>query len=441
MGSPLQSLDFVELKVVLEYHCVKINGMKIINIYAREIFDSRGLPTVECELVLENGIVITASVPAGASRSIHEARELRDGGKRLMGKGVQQAVQNIENIIASALIGKEPNIVQMDVMLLELDGTDDKSKLGANTLLAVSSAVCKAHALCESLTLYELIAYVCGFEMVALPCPAFNIINGGVHADNKLQTQEIMIMPLGESSFRAAMETGVTIFHALKKLLTDRGKSTNVGDEGGFAPDVADEQEALDLLMEAIELVASDKNIMIALDIAASQFYKTESQTYSWYGKDVSADQLISWYTKLLDSYPIYSIEDGLGETDWDNWVAMTKALDSRVKVIGDDIFVTNVERIWQGIERKAAHGALIKPNQIGTVTESLQAAKLCKEYDWDVIVSHRSGETNDSFIADLAVGVGATQIKAGGCSRGERMAKYNRLLKIEDELLMGQNS
>ncbi len=411
--------------------------MKLTKIQAREIFDSRGFPTIACEIVLDEEIRVCASVPAGASRGLHEAAEVRDGGDRLMGMGVNQAIENIHEIIAPALIGKEPNVVQMDATLVDLDNTDDKSKLGANAMLAVSLAVCKAHAAVESLEVYELIAFLCGFETVALPCPMFNVINGGIHADNLLQTQEIIIIPFGEPSFRDAMETGVTIFHQLKHILKERGKLTNIGDEGGFAPDIEDEHEALDFIMVAIEQAAPSKNVMIGLDIAASQFYNIETQTYFWHGKKVKADKLIAWYDKLIESYPVYSIEDGLSETDWENWELMNKELGSKVRLVGDDIFVTNPGRIWQGIERDVANTALIKPNQIGTVTETLQVVKLCDEYAWDVIVSHRSGETNDIFIADLAVGVSAGHIKAGGCSRGERIAKYNRLLKIEDCLLM----
>ncbi len=411
--------------------------MKITGIQAREIFDSRGLPTIACELFLENKFSVCASVPTGTSRGMHEATELRDGGKRLEGLGVLKAIEVIEKKIAPALIGKEPNVVQMDVMLLELDDTPDKSRLGANTLLAVSIAICKAQALAESLQLYELIAYLCSFETVALPCPLFNIINGGLHADNNLSVQEIMIMPLNQPSFRSAVEAGFTVFHGLKKLLHKQGKSITVGDEGGFAPCFDDIQQALDLIMEAIEQYGDGNPVMIALDVAASHFYNQKTEKYTWQGKQISKQELIDYYQYLISNYPIYLIEDGLTETDWNGWEQLNELIGSDVKIIGDDIFATNPERIWHGIEQDVAQGALIKPNQIGTVTETLQAAKLCKEYNWDVIVSHRSGETNDSFIADLAVGVSAEQIKAGGCSRGERIAKYNRLLKIEDQLFM----
>ncbi|MGB8367123.1 MAG: phosphopyruvate hydratase, partial [Candidatus Babeliales bacterium] len=380
---------------------------------------------------------VCASVPAGASCGTHEAVELRDGGNRLEGLGVLKSIDIIENKIAPMLIGKEPNVVQMDIMLLELDNTPNKSKLGANTMLAVSIAICKAQALAESLELYELIAYICSFELVALPCPLINILNGGLHADNNFSVQEIMIMPLNQPSFRSALEVGFTIFHGLKKLLHKQGKLTAIGDEGGFAPIFTDLQQALNLVMEAIEQYGNGNPVMIALDIASSHFYDQKTDTYLWYGKQINKQELIEIYQQLTTKYPIYSIEDGLTETDWNGWEQLNELLGSQAKIIGDDIFATNPERIWHGIEEDTAQGAIIKPNQIGTVTETLQAAKLCKEYNWDVIVSHRSGETNDSFIADLAVGISAEQMKAGGCTRGERMAKYNRLLKIEDQLMM----
>jgi len=410
--------------------------VKIIGIKAWEIFDSRGLPTIACKLFLENNLAVCSSVPAGTSRSKHEAVELRDNDERLFGYGVKKAIDRIENKIAPIIIGKKPNLVQMDVSMLELDNTANKSNLGANAMLAVSIAICKAQALVESLELYEFIAYLCGFDTVSFPCPLFNVINGGLHADNNLPVQEIMIMPLDQISFRAAIETGFTIFHGLGKLLRQQGKATTVGQEGGFAPNFTDVQEALDCIMEAVEKYGDGNPIMIALDVAASHFYDAKTKTYTWQGKQMKKQGLINLYKKLINNYPIYSIEDGLTETDWDGWEQMTETLGSQVRIIGDDIFATNPERIWRGIEHDVAQAALIKPNQVGTVTETLQAAMLCKEYNWDVIVSHRSGETNDSFIADLAIGISAEQFKAGGCSRGERMAKYNRMLIIEDELM-----
>ena len=412
--------------------------MKIVELAAREIFNSRGMPTIECEIVLEDGRSVTASVPTGTSCGEGEAIELRDGGSRLMGKGVRKAVEIIETIIAPVLIGQAPHLVAMDELILKLDGTENKSKLGANTLLVVSIAVCKAQALAERVELYELIAYLCGYDVVGLPYPMFNMINGGVHASNNLQIQEFMIMPVGVPTFRSAMDVAATFYQTLKEILLQEGKDVSVGDEGGFAPDFENDMQALDYLMEARELVQIDNggSIMIALDVAASQFYNRRTQEYNWQGNSCSSSEMIDWYKNLVEKYPIYAIEDGLSEHDWDGWEKLTVELGSRIQIVGDDIFVTNLERIRDGIERNVANAVLIKPNQVGTVTETLQAIMLSKEHNRNVIISHRSGETNDSFIADLAVGMSAGQIKAGGLSRGERMVKYNRLLQIETQLL-----
>lgn len=412
--------------------------MKIINLTAREIFNSRGMPTIECEILLEDGRSVTASVPTGTSCGEGEAVELRDGGSRLMGKGVRKAVEIIETIIAPLLIGQAPQLIVMDELIRELDGTKNKSKLGANTLLAVSIAVCKAQAVAEDAELYELIAYLCGYDLVGLPYPMFNVINGGVHASNNLQIQEFMIMPVGVPTFRAAMDVAATFYQTLKEILLQEGKDISVGDEGGFAPNFESDLQALDYIMEARELVQVDNggSIMIALDVAASQFYNKRTKEYSWQGNLCSSSDMITWYKKLVASYPIYALEDGLSEHDWDGWEKLTVELGSKIQIVGDDIFVTNLERIRDSIERDVANTVLIKPNQVGTVTETLQAIMLAKEYDRNVIISHRSGETNDSFIADVAVGMSAGQIKAGGLSRGERMVKYNRLLQIEMQLL-----
>lgn len=412
--------------------------MKIAHINAREIFNSRGMPTIECEIILDNGMSACASVPTGTSRGEKEAVEMRDGGFRLMGTGVLKAVQTLEQVIAPILIGREPNLIRMDEDMKALDGTENKSRLGANTILAASMAIAKIQARMEDIELYELIAYLCEYELVALPFPMFNLINGGAHAHNNLQIQEFMIMPVGVSTFHAAMEVAVTLSQMLKKVLEQNGYSTAVGDEGGFAPDLHHDTQALDFIMEAIEYVQQDfeGSIMIALDCAASQFYNRQTKTYNWHGKNMSSKDMISWYARLAEQYPLYAIEDGLSEHDWEGWQELTALLGNKIELVGDDIFVTNSDLIWEGIDYNIANTVLIKPNQVGTVTEALQAIKLCKEYDRNVIVSHRSGETNDTFIADLAVGTSAGQIKAGGLSRGERMAKYNRLLKIEDELL-----
>jgi enolase len=410
--------------------------MKIQDIHAREIFDSRGIPTVECDLFLSDGMMVTASVPSGTSRGMYEAVELRDGGDRLMGFGVQKAVRMIEDIIAPILVDRSPDLITFDLELLELDQTINKSHLGANAMLAISIAVCKAQAYAEDLEIYEFIAHISNYSSIALPCPMFNMLGGGLHADNNFPIQELLIVPTRELSFRDAVETGISVFHSLKKILHAKGKATGVGSEGCFIPSFKNAKEVFDILMEAIHTSGRGDNVMISLDVAASHLLNHETGLYTWFGKEVSSQELIAWYQTLSSSYPIYSIEDGLGQTDWNGWHEMKNALVSAVKLVGDDLFATDPQRIWNGIENDCATGAIIKPNQIGTVTETLQAAVLCKDHEWDVIVSHRSGETNDSFIADLAVGVSAGHIKTGGCCRGERIAKYNRLLAIEEELL-----
>lgn len=409
--------------------------MKIVSITGHEIFDSRGLPTIACTLTLENGISVMSSVPSGISTGGHEAFELRDGGTRLMGYGVSKAINNLEKIIGPVLLGNKPDVVEMDIKMLEMDGTDNKTKLGANAILAASIAIAKAQAASLSVETYELIAQICGFESIALPYPMFNMINGGAHANNNLCIQEMMVVPLGAQDFRTAMEAGVTIFYTLKELLKKQGKSVLVGNEGGFAPDFRDEFEALDILTEAIKKAGCEDICSLALDIAASQLFDQKKQKYYWNGELLSDQELIEKYKKLIELYPIYSIEDGLGEHDWNGWVEMFKELGDAIQLVGDDIFVTNVARISQGIHDSVANAAIIKPNQIGTVTETLQALMLCKEHEINTIVSHRAGETEDTFIVDLAVGASAGQLKAGSCSRGERMAKYNKLLLIEDSL------
>lgn len=411
--------------------------MKISQVVGREIFDSRGMPTIECDLILENGVYVTASVPSGLSRGQYEAVELRDGGKRLMGKGVLKAVENLENIIAPLLVGKEPDLVGMDLKMIDLDGTEDKSRLGANAILAASIALCRAQALVNSMETYEFIAYLCELESVSLPFPMFNIINGGVHANNNLTIQEFMIMPIGAQNFRHSMEMAVQIFLTLKQLLIKNGKSTAVGDEGGFAPAIDDDKEALDFIMEAIELsgVAKDGEIVLALDVAASEFYDKKSDTYSWQNQKVKSEDLIDLYAHLAGQYPIYSIEDGLSDSDRLGWKQMMTRLGGTMQLVGDDLFATNSVQIVLGLEEGLANAVVIKPNQIGTITETLQAIKLCKNNDVNLVVSHRSGETEDTFIVDLAVGTSAGQIKTGGCCRGERIGKYNQLLRIEDEL------
>lgn len=411
--------------------------MKITGVIGREIFDSRGYPTIECELILDESYNVIASVPAGKSRGSQEVKEVRDA-NRLMGKGVSQAVQNLEQYIAPLILNQEPDVVSMDLRMIEVDGTPDKSHLGGNTMLAASIAIIKAQAVAHNMRLYELIARLCAFESVGLPFCMFNIINGGVHADNNLQIQEFMIAPMGATNFRESLEIAVIIYHTLKDLLHKNNKSTGLGDEGGFAPNFEHEREALDYIMQAIKIAGYEQPglVSLALDVASTEFYNKEEQTYNWHGKQLSAMDMIGLYKDLISAYPIYSIEDGLSESDWEHWPIMTAEL-GKVQTVGDDLFVTHIDKIVRGIETGAASAVLIKPNQIGTVTETLQAIKLAKEYELNTVVSHRSGETNDTFIADLAVGTSSGQFKSGACARGERIAKYNRLLRIEDLLMM----
>jgi enolase len=413
--------------------------VKIVNINAREIFDSRACPTVECEIKLENGVLVRASVPSGISKSTCEAVELRDGGLRLDGNGVETTVEIIQTLIRPELIGKEPEMVSTDLWMIEMDGTENKSKLGANTMLAVSIAMCKAQAAASELEPFEFLAHLCDFETVSLPVPMFNMINGGLHAYNKLTIQEFLLIPTGRRSYKLCLEAAIQLFDKIKYLLEKQGKSLLCGDEGGFASNFNSNIEALDLLVEAIEMVSTDDEggFVIGLDVAASQLYDHKKKQYHWDHEIIPADSLIEKYCDLVAKYPIYAIEDGLDQNDWDGWKLMSEKLGKSIHLIGDDIFATNPYLIAQGIEKGIADTTIIKPNQIGTITETLQAIKLCKDHGMNTVVSHRSGETEDTFIIDLAVGVSANHIKAGGCSRGERLAKYNHLLRIEDLLMM----
>jgi len=411
--------------------------MKIEKIRAREIYDSRGYPTIACDLLLRDGTVVTSAVPAGTSCGKYEACELRDGGTRLMGTGVLKAVENINAVIAPVFEGKEPHLVDMDARMLEMDGTDTRSSLGANAILAVSMAICRAQAHVEMMELYAFIAQICEFDVVALPIPMFNMINGGMHADNKLSMQEILVIPKDIDNFERAMEFGVTVFHALKNILQEQGKSTAVGYEGGFASQFSSTREALDCVQLAIARAKQEceGDAVIGIDVAAAHLYDQNKQRYIIDGKQLSTSELLAWYVELSDAYNIYAIEDGLVEDDWKGWGRMIDILSQEQLVVGDDFYATNSERIFKAIEDGIASAVIIKPNQIGTITETLQAVKLCEESGVPVIVSHRSGETNDTFIADLAVGVSAQHIKAGGLCRGERIAKYNRLMTIERDL------
>ncbi len=413
--------------------------MKIRRIVGREIFDSRGMPTVSCEIVLEDGTLVGASVPSGLSRGSCEAYELRDGGNRLHGFGVSKAIHLIDYTIAPQLIGKEPDLIEMDDLLCRLDGTSDKTNLGANTILAVSMAVARAHAVVEEMELFELLASVHGADSVSLPFPLLNIINGGVHADNGFPIQELLLVPVGAQNFRTSLECAFTVFQELKKELKAQKKSTGVGDEGGFAAEFSSVEEAFDIVMDVLQKTRLQDLFVLAIDVAADQLYDVKTQKYRWTGtKKKTTDELLAWYQKMVKTYPIFSIEDGFAQRDKSGWIALASSLSSTVQIVGDDIFCTRIENIYEGVQQHLANAAIIKLNQIGTVTETLQAIAYCQKNGINPIVSHRSGETNDSFIADLAVGTSAGQIKAGGGCRGERMEKYNRLLFIEDMLTLG---
>lgn len=408
----------------------------IIDIHAREILDSRGNPTVEVDVMLESGALGRAAVPSGASTGAYEAIELRDGDKkRYLGKGVLKAVENVNNVINNALCGYESSDQKfVDQTLLELDGTENKKNLGANALLGVSMAVAKAAALEVDLPLYK---YIGGAYAHTLPVPMMNIINGGAHANNGVDVQEFMIMPVAAENMREAVRMGAETFHALKSLLNDAGHSTSVGDEGGFAPDLRSSKEALDFVMKAIDKAGykAGQDMVIALDAAASEFYKNGKYNLKGENKELNAEGMIQYWGELCANYPIASIEDGLDEDDWAGWQGLTDALGSHIQLVGDDLFVTNVERLSRGIDEKSANGLLVKVNQIGTLTETLAAIEMAKRAGYGVVISHRSGETEDATIADLAVATNAGQIKTGSLSRSDRIAKYNQLLRIEEEL------
>jgi enolase len=408
----------------------------ISDLHAREILDSRGNPTIEVEVELASGAIGTASVPSGASTGEHEAHELRDDdARRYSGKGVTRAVRNVIEIIGPEVIGRDAlSQAEIDRLMIALDGTDTKAKLGANAILGVSMAVARAAANAVGLPLWR---YLGGARARILPTPLMNVLNGGTHADNGLEVQEFMIVPVGPASFSDALRAGVETFHALKGLLKKQNLTTSVGDEGGFAPRCESNEAALRLVVQAIEKAGyrPGQDIAVALDAAMSEFYDKQTKRYSFDKKQIDSDQLVSIYRDLCDKYPIVSIEDGCAEDDWDGWKKLTQALGDRVQLVGDDLFVTNTRRLQTGIEREVANAILIKVNQIGTVTETLEAMELALLNDYSSIVSHRSGETEDTFIADLAVATGAGQIKTGSASRSERIAKYNQLLRIEEEL------
>jgi len=410
----------------------------IISVHARQILDSRGNPTVEADVITESGIVGRAAVPSGASTGTHEAVELRDGGKAYMGKGVLKAVSNVNTFIAEALVGEHVlNQREIDSILIELDGTENKKKLGANAILAVSMAAAKAGAQVSGLPLYR---YIGGTNARTLPIPLMNILNGGAHADNKIDFQEFMVVPVGASTFSDGLRMGVEIFHNLKKVLKAKGYSTNVGDEGGFAPEIKSNEEAIETVLKAIESAGykPGDQVKIAMDAAASEFYDAKKKKYVFKKSDnkmLSSEEMVDYWAKWVKKYPIVSIEDGLAEDDWKGWKLMTEALGTKCQLVGDDLFVTNVKRLQEGIDKNIANSILVKVNQIGSLTETIEAVDLAHRNRYTSVMSHRSGETEDSTIADLAVALNCGQIKTGSASRSDRMAKYNQLLRIEEEL------
>ena len=405
-------------------------------VYAREVLDSRGNPTVEVEVVLESGSVGRAIVPSGASTGAFEAVELRDGDKgRYIGKGVEKAVANVNEIIAPELEGMDAfDQPAIDALMIELDGTHNKGKLGANAILGVSMAVARAAA--EELGL-PLFQYIGGVNAKQLPVPMMNILNGGEHADNSVDVQEFMILPVGAKSFREGLRMGAEVFHSLKKVLSERGLACGVGDEGGFAPNLGSNREALELIVEAIEKAGykPGDDVRLGLDVAATEMYDKETKLYDLKheGKKLTAEQMVDLYEEWVNNFPIVTIEDGLDEEDWDGWKVLTERLGKKVQLVGDDLFVTNTERLERGIEAGVANSILIKVNQIGTITETLDAIEMAKRAGYTAVISHRSGETEDTTIADLAVAVNAGQIKTGAPSRTDRVAKYNQLLRIEE--------
>ncbi|XP_062205424.1 enolase 2-like [Phragmites australis] len=424
----------------------------IQSVKARQIFDSRGNPTVEVDVCCSDGTFARAAVPSGASTGVYEALELRDGGSDYLGKGVSKAVNNVNAIIGPALIGKDPT-AQTEIdnfMVQQLDGTKNewgwcKQKLGANAILAVSLAVCKAGASIKKIPLYQHIANLAGNKQLVLPVPAFNVINGGSHAGNKLAMQEFMILPTGAASFKEAMKMGVEVYHNLKSVIKKKygQDATNVGDEGGFAPNIQENKEGLELLKTAIEKAGYTGKVVIGMDVAASEFYNDKDKTYDLNFKEenndgsqkISGDSLKNVYKSFVNEYPIVSIEDPFDQDDWVHYAKMTEEIGEQVQIVGDDLLVTNPTRVAKAIKEKSCNALLLKVNQIGSVTESIEAVKMSKQAGWGVMTSHRSGETEDTFIADLAVGLATGQIKTGAPCRSERLAKYNQLLRIEEEL------
>jgi enolase len=421
--------------MILQNHMANIKISKIIG---REILDSRGNPTVEVDVILADGSMGRAGVPSGASTGSHEAVELRDGDlKRYGGKGVLKAVKNVNEDIQKKLKGKIWNQKTLDEAMIDLDGTENKGKLGANAILGVSIAFAKAMAVSEKKPLWKYFKDISKNKNICLPVPMMNILNGGSHADNSTDIQEFMIMPLGAKTFRQALQWGAEVFHTLKKILKERGLSTLVGDEGGYAPSLPTNESAIEVILEAIKKAGyiPGKDISIAIDAAASEFYKDGKYVLAREGKTLSSEEMVAFYEDWGKKFPIVSIEDGLAEDDWSGWSLMTKKLGKKIQIVGDDLFVTNIKRLREGIEKKAGNSILIKLNQIGTVSETIDAINMAKSAGFTAVVSHRSGETEDSTIADFVVGLGTGQIKTGSLCRSERVAKYNELLRIEESL------
>ena len=411
----------------------------IIEIHARQILDSRGNPTIEVDVTTESGHFGRAAVPSGASTGIHEAVELRDGDKSFyLGKSVLKAVENVNTTIFNELVGYDVREQELiDKLLLEIDGTENKSNLGANAMLAVSLAVAKAGAKASNLPLYR---YIGGVNASTLPVPMMNILNGGAHADNSIDFQEFMVMPTGASTFSESLRMGVEIFHSLKDVLKKAGYSTNVGDEGGFAPNIKSNEEAIEIVLKSIENAGykPGENVFIAMDAAVSEMWNEQEQKYIFHKSDnrkLTSDELVEYWAQWCEKYPIVSIEDGMAEDDWAGWKKLTERMGDKVQLVGDDLFVTNVKRLKQGIENQTANSILVKVNQIGTLTETIQAVRMAQNNGYNSVMSHRSGETEDSTIADLAVALNCGQIKTGSASRSDRMAKYNQLIRIEEEL------
>ncbi|OHA58102.1 MAG: phosphopyruvate hydratase [Candidatus Vogelbacteria bacterium RIFOXYD1_FULL_44_32] len=409
----------------------------ISSIKAREILDSRGNPTVEVDLTLSDGSFGRAAVPSGASTGSHEAVELRDAEKRYGGKGVEQAVANVNNELAQTLVGNEYNQESLDRAMIALDGTDNKGRLGANAILGVSLAFAHATAKSEGKPLYKYFADISGTTNMRLPVPMMNILNGGKHAENSTDLQEFMIMPLGAPSFREALRYGAEVFHALKSILKSRKLNTSVGDEGGYAPSLPSNEAAIEIIIEAIEKAGytAGQDIFIAIDGAASELYENSKYELKTEGKSLTSAEMVDFYAAWVAKYPIVSIEDGLAEDDWEGYKLMTEKIGDKVQIVGDDLFVTNIKRLQMGIDQKAGNSILIKLNQIGTVTETIEAIKMAHTAGMTAVVSHRSGETEDTTISDFVVGLGTGQIKTGSLCRSERTAKYNQLLRIEEEL------